>query len=83
MYAGETDVISIQTGHVIAGAFRRAPCIWSRSGVSSIETSCDFVRVRTRRCRGELDASDGDWPGVFEPLSDPGRVPEMSPTQQF
>jgi Protein of unknown function (DUF2442) len=33
-------------------AFRRAPCVWSRSGASSIETSCDstgLVRVRTRR----------------------------------
>jgi Protein of unknown function (DUF2442)/Domain of unknown function (DUF4160) len=113
-YAGETVVISIATGEVIAGGVSARALRLSRNGVSSIGTSCDstgLVRVRTRRwcastrfrsilhvdlashlhrivevevvgahrlrlafddgAGGEVDASDWDWTGVFEPLSDP------------
>ena len=39
-YAGETVVISIQTGDVIAGGISPERCAWFRSGLSCTETSC-------------------------------------------
>jgi hypothetical protein len=40
-YAGETVVVSIQTGEVIAGVIPARACAWSRSGVTCTATSCD------------------------------------------